>query len=219
MSTIGILRHCEQFYFLQEEHLDLVSLGSSVEEEDSPLAFLEKVYLFRERVEKFTRRPLPSVLSLSVTPRAPEYLQQHWPSVTIGSLEEAPVPKVCSCAKCGSVWAGAETEGGEDPSDGRLQDLQPELRLTSPVVLFVLLLLLLLVVLWINPGGGASLCFSLVSRFGQLVHGLGSELITAVADTAGSAYVAMEVAVEGWRSDFSSGFQQLVLLFKTLTSR
>uniref|UniRef100_A0A4W6BU50 Tripartite motif containing 59 n=1 Tax=Lates calcarifer TaxID=8187 RepID=A0A4W6BU50_LATCA len=78
---------------LQEEQLDLVSLGSSVEEEDSPLVFLEKAHLFRERVEEFIKTPLPSVLNLSVNPRAAEYLQQHWPAVTIGSLEEAPIPK------------------------------------------------------------------------------------------------------------------------------
>uniref|UniRef100_A0A3Q1IPV5 Tripartite motif-containing protein 59 n=1 Tax=Anabas testudineus TaxID=64144 RepID=A0A3Q1IPV5_ANATE len=56
---------------LQEEQLDLVSLGSSVEEEeDSPLVFLEKVHVFRERVEEFIKTPLPSVINLSITPRA-----------------------------------------------------------------------------------------------------------------------------------------------------
>uniref|UniRef100_A0A3B5LZV2 Tripartite motif containing 59 n=1 Tax=Xiphophorus couchianus TaxID=32473 RepID=A0A3B5LZV2_9TELE len=79
---------------LQEEQLDLVSLGSSVEEEDSPLVFLEKVHQFRDRVEKFIRTPLPSGINLSVTPRAAAYLQQNWPAVTISSLEQAPVPKL-----------------------------------------------------------------------------------------------------------------------------
>uniref|UniRef100_A0A3Q0SDE6 Tripartite motif containing 59 n=1 Tax=Amphilophus citrinellus TaxID=61819 RepID=A0A3Q0SDE6_AMPCI len=69
---------------LQEEQLDLVSLGSSVEEENSPLVFLEKVHLFRERVEEFIKTPLPSVTNLSVTPRAADYLQHHWSAVTIG---------------------------------------------------------------------------------------------------------------------------------------
>uniref|UniRef100_A0A665U7F3 Tripartite motif containing 59 n=1 Tax=Echeneis naucrates TaxID=173247 RepID=A0A665U7F3_ECHNA len=60
---------------LQEEQLDLVSLGSSVEEEDSPLVFLEKVHLLRERVEEFLKSPLPSVINLSVSPRATKCLQ------------------------------------------------------------------------------------------------------------------------------------------------
>ncbi|KAM7413009.1 hypothetical protein PAMA_020409 [Pampus argenteus] len=198
---------------LQEEQLDLVSLGSSVEDEDSPLVFLEKVHLFRERVEEFIETPLPSVINLSVTPRAAEYLQQHWPAVTIGSLEEAPVPRVGCCARC-----GAEAEAERSQSDSWVQELQP----TSAVVLLGLLLLLLVVVLWVNPVGGASLGFSLLSRFSQLVHGLSSELIVSVLDGAGSAYTVMEAAVERWSSQLSlageKAFQQLTVLFKTLTS-
>lgn len=201
---------------LQEEQLDLVSLGSSVEEEDSPLVFLEKVHQFRERVEEFITTPLPSVINLSVTPRAAEFLQQHWPAVTIGSLEEAPVPKVSCCTRCGSVEAAVEAEAGGDQSD-----LWSELRPTSSVVL--LGLLLLLAALWVNPVGGASLGFSLVSRFSQLVHGLSSELITSVCDTAGSTYAVMEAAVERWSSQLSTvaenAVQQVTALFKTLTSQ
>lgn len=203
---------------LQEEQLDLVSLGSSVEEEDSLLIFLEKLHLFRERMEEFIKTPLPSVTNLSITPRAAEYLQQQWASVTIGSLEEAPVPKVCCCARCGSV----ETKAGGDQSDSGVQDLWCELQPTSSVVLLGLLLLLLLALLWVNPVGGASLGFSLLSRVSQLVHGLSSELITCVWDTAGLAYTVMQAAVDRWSSQLSSvgekAFKQLAAWFKTLTS-
>lgn len=195
-----------------------MSLGSSVEEEDSPLVFLEKVHEFRERVEEFITVPLPSVINLSVTPRAAEYLQQHWPAVTIGSLEEAPVPRVYCCSRCG----GLEAEAERGPSHSRVQDLWFELQPTSSAVLLGLLLLLLLAVLWVNPVGGASLGFSLLSRFSQLVHGLSSELITCAWESAGSAYAVMEAAVERWSSQLSSagekGFQQITALFKTLTS-
>lgn len=191
-------------------------MGSSVEEEDSPLVFLEKVHQFRERVEEFIKAPLPSVVNLSVTPRAAEYLQQHWPAVTVGSLEEAPVPRVCCCTRCGGVEV--ETERGQ--SDGWVQCLWLELQPTLSVVL--LGLLLLLAALWVNPVGGASLGFSLLSRFSQLVHGLSSELMASAWDLAGSAYTLMEAAVERWSSQLSSAgektFQQLTALFKTLTS-
>ncbi|XP_070762465.1 tripartite motif-containing protein 59 [Enoplosus armatus] len=208
---------------LQEEQLDLVSLGSSVEEEDSPLVFLEQVHLFRERVEEFIKTPLPAVMSLSVTPRAAEHLQQHWPAVTIGSLEEAPVPKVCCCARCGGVEAGVETEAGRDQSECWVQDMWCQLQPTSSsVVLLGLLLLLLLAVLWVNPVGGASLGFSLLSQFSQLVHGLSSELITSVCDAVGSVYTVMEATAERWSSHLSSvgekAVQQMAALFKTLTS-
>lgn len=200
---------------LQEEQLDLVSLGSSVEEEDSPLVFLEKVHLFSERVEEFIATPLPSMINFTITPRAAEYLQQHWPAVTIGSLEEAPVPKLCCSSRCGVVEADVEAEAGRDQSDSRVQDLWCELRPTTSVVL--LGLLLLLVLLWVNPVGGASLGFSLVSRFSQIVHGLSSELITSVWDIAGSVYTVMEGTVERWSSYFSSlsakASQQLAALF------
>ncbi|XP_034404762.1 tripartite motif-containing protein 59 isoform X2 [Cyclopterus lumpus] len=188
---------------LQEEQMDLVSLGSSVEEEDSPLIFLEQVHLFRERVEEFIKTPLPSVINLSVTPRAAEHLQRHWPAVTIGSLEDAPVPTVCCCARCGGVEAGVETEAGRrDQSDSRGPRLWWELQPTLPVMLLGLLLLTLL--LWVNPVGGASLGFSLLAQFSQLVHGLSSELITSVWDTAGSACTVLEAAVERWSSRLSS---------------
>uniref|UniRef100_A0A3Q3BDL3 Tripartite motif containing 59 n=1 Tax=Kryptolebias marmoratus TaxID=37003 RepID=A0A3Q3BDL3_KRYMA len=63
---------------LQEEQLDLVSLGSSLEDEDSPLVFLEKVHSFRERVERFLDTPLPSAIDLAVTPRTAKWLSASW---------------------------------------------------------------------------------------------------------------------------------------------
>ncbi|XP_034723725.1 tripartite motif-containing protein 59 [Etheostoma cragini] len=206
---------------LQEEQLDLVSLGSSVEEEDSPLVFLEQVHLFRERVEEFVKTPLPSVINLSVTPRAAEHLQQHWPAVTIGSLEEAPVPKVCCCARCGCVETGVEAGEGADAGRGQSGSWVHKLWPASSVVLAGGLLLLLVAALWVNPVGGASLGFSLLSQLSQLVHGLSSDLVTSLWDTVRAEHAVMEATVERWSSHLSSvgekAFQQLAALFKTLT--
>ncbi|XP_037323779.2 tripartite motif-containing protein 59 isoform X1 [Pungitius pungitius] len=190
---------------LQEEQLDLVSLGSSVEEEDSPLVFLEEVHVFRERVEEFIKTPLPSVLNLSLTPRAAEHLQQHWPAVTIGSLEDAPVPTVCCCSRCG---AAAEADaGGSDGTDGWARR----------VLLLGLLLLLAAAAMWVEPDG-----LSLLSHWSQLVHELSSELMMSVCQTAESAQAVLQAAVDGWRSRLSSvgeeASQQLAALFKSLTS-
>ncbi|XP_061917992.1 tripartite motif-containing protein 59 isoform X3 [Entelurus aequoreus] len=117
---------------LQEEQVELVSLASSIEEEELPLVFLEKVHQFRERVDKFTKASLPSVLSLSITPRAADYLQQHWPAITLASLEEAPVPKVCCCVRCGNM-------DHLPASEGSVRDL-----CFRPAILVIFLLLLLL---------------------------------------------------------------------------
>lgn len=192
---------------LQEEQLDLVSLGSSVEEEESPLVFLEKVHQFRDRVEKFIETPLPSGISLSVTPRAAAYLQQNWPAVTIGSLEQAPVPKLCCCSRCS---AGTETEAAQPVRagwDGGHQ-LQPH---TASLVLLGLLLLLLAVALWANPDGGASL-----SHFFQA---LSSDLAQSICGRLASEWAT----VRAWSSQLSvfrdQVLQQLAAIFETLTSR
>ncbi|XP_068174090.1 tripartite motif-containing protein 59 [Antennarius striatus] len=187
---------------LQEEQIDLVSLGSSVEEEESPLVFLEKVHLFRERVEEFITAPLPSAINLSVTPRAAEYLQQHWPAVTIGSLDRAPVPTMCCCSRCGRVEAGAEAAGG--PPDSWMERPWADLRPTVTVVLLALMPLLLLAVLWVSPVWGDTYSFYLVSRFGEAVLDLSGELMASVGNAAGSAYAAMESALHTWSSHLFS---------------
>ncbi|KAM8902424.1 tripartite motif-containing protein 59 isoform 1-T2 [Spinachia spinachia] len=186
---------------LQEEHLDLVSLGSSVEEEDSPLVFLEQVHMFRERVEEFIKTPVPSVINLSLAPRAAQHLQQHWPAVTIGSLEEAPVPTVCCCSR------------HRDRIDGRARCRRREQLLP---LLLLLLLLAAVAATWVEPVG-----FSVLSKLGQ-IHGLSSELMMSVSETAGSVFAVLQAAVDGWSSRLSSvseeASQQLAALFKSLKS-
>ncbi|KAM4742365.1 tripartite motif-containing protein 59 isoform 1-T2 [Anableps anableps] len=204
---------------LQEEQLDLVSLGSSVEEEDSPLVFLEKVHQFRDRVEKFIKTPLPSGINLSVTPRAAVYLQKNWPAVTISSLEQAPVPKLCCCTRC---CGRTETEGEAAQPVRAAWDRWRQLQPTASVVLLGLLLLLL-AALWANPVGGASLGFSLLSRLSRLVQGVSGDLVSSVWDTLAAECAAVGAVVQGWSSQlsvFRDGFsQQVAALFKTLTSR
>ncbi|XP_038817916.1 tripartite motif-containing protein 59 [Salvelinus namaycush] len=204
---------------LQEEQLDLLSLGSAVEDEDSPLVFLEKVYLFRERVEALVNATLPEVTSLAITPRAAEYLEQHWVGVTIGGLEEGPVPRVCCCAKPTILKTVLRTEAGSQPG-GWVHDLWQQLHPTPPVVLLGLLLLLAAV--WVNPVGGASLGFSLLSQLSQVVHGLSSELTTSLWETTGFLYAQTGEVVWRYSSALSTlgenTYQKLASLYKTLSS-
>ncbi|XP_064840745.1 tripartite motif-containing protein 59 [Oncorhynchus masou masou] len=204
---------------MQEEQLDLLSLGSAVEDEDSPLVFLEKVYLFRERVEALVNATLPEVTSLAITPRAAEYLEQHWVGVTIGGLEEGPVPRVCCCAKPTILEMVLRTETGSQPG-GWVHDLWQQLHPTPPVVL--LGMLLLLVAVWVNPVGGASLGFSLLSQLSQMVHGLSSELTTSLWEKTGFLYAQTGEVVWRYSSALSTlgenTYQQLASLYKTLSS-
>lgn len=178
-----------------------MSLGSSVEDEDSPLVFLEKVHQLRERVAEFMEAPLPSPMNLCVSPRAAQYLQQNWPAVTVRSLEDAPVPKVSCCSRCGGGDPEARSGSERRWCDGAVQEHQP---LSSAAAVGVLLLLLLLTALWANPVGGATLGFSLLSHLSQLVHGLSSELLSCVRDSVGSGYAAMQAAVETWGAHLCS---------------
>lgn len=194
----------------------MVSFGSSVEAEESPLVFLEKVHLFRERVEEVTASPLPSVVNLALTPRAADFLQQRWASISIGDLEEAPVPKVCCCARCGSVGTAAETETGGDETDS--QDQQSKLGTISLVGLLGLLVVLL-GLLWAGPVERFSLDFS---QIGQLVHSLSSATMTWFCDMAQFSNAAIESGVGIWGSYLSAvsqkSLQHLAVLFNALTS-
>uniref|UniRef100_A0A8C6WL19 Tripartite motif containing 59 n=1 Tax=Neogobius melanostomus TaxID=47308 RepID=A0A8C6WL19_9GOBI len=131
---------------------------------DSALVFLDKVHVFKERVEEFIQTPLPSVLSLSVSPRAADYLHTHWPAVTISSLDEAPVPKISCCTRCHS----------------KQHSVRPAswFHYVGPIVL-----VFLLIALWGYPLDGL-LDFSQLSSIAQVVHSMSSELITSVWSSA-----------------------------------
>lgn len=192
-----------------------MSVGSSMEDEESPLAFLEKVHLFREQVEEFTSRPLPSPIKLSVSPQAAHFLRQHWASVTVGRLEEAPVPRLGFCTNCGRTGSDVEEVGAalvEQPGGwarGRWRHL-------LPTAAAVLLLLLLAVVVWVDQVGGTSLGFSLASCFSQLLHSLSSDLVSSLWDSADSACSVIAAAAERWSSHLVSECRALFHLLPVL---
>ncbi|XP_004075679.1 tripartite motif-containing protein 59 [Oryzias latipes] len=194
---------------LQEEQLELMSLGSSVEEEEeSPLAFLEKVHLFRERVDKFLKAPLPHAIKLSVTPRAADYLQQHWPPLTIGALEEAPVPAVCCCTRRGSAEAAAA-----DGSAAAARVSWPDQLLAVSAFLVTLLL----TAVWLNPLGRAGW-----PHFGQLVHSQTGDFLASVEEGVMWAWTTTGVTLHGWSSQLSllrdQVFQVMAAFFETPSS-
>ncbi|XP_023662981.1 tripartite motif-containing protein 59 [Paramormyrops kingsleyae] len=137
-AASGELQHAydpliEKLKDMKEEQLDLISYSTAVEGEESPLAFLEKVHIFRERVEALIRAPLPRPTVLSTHPRAAEFLEQHWAGVTVADLEQGPIPQITCCVQgCG------QKEG--PPSTWP--------QLAPPVPSTVLLVLLLSIVLF-----------------------------------------------------------------------
>uniref|UniRef100_A0A673ZJB9 Tripartite motif containing 59 n=1 Tax=Salmo trutta TaxID=8032 RepID=A0A673ZJB9_SALTR len=157
---------------VEEEQLDLLSLGSAVEDEDSPLVLLEKFYLFWE-VEALVNPPLPKVL-----------LHLHLSHLADVVLREI---------------------AGELAKDGTFKSWAHDL------------LLQLLLAVWVNPVGGASLGFSLLSKLSQMLHGLRSELTASLWETAGFLY-AQTVEVQLFSTLGENTFQQLAS-FKLMTER
>lgn len=195
---------------MQEEQLDLVSLGSSVEEEDCPLVFLDQVHLFRERVEVLMDAPLPSTVALSISPRAADYLQHHWPVVTIGRLDEAPIPRVCCCVGC-DQGAGLGAESADVQTAGTTvldpEDVRPPLRKLVEGGL-LLLLLIVLAACWVNLVAGPSQALS------QLV-GLSSELSTPVVEVAAEVHKQMLKTTEEFLRFVEDLFMQVAAFLET----
>ncbi|KAL7851541.1 hypothetical protein AOLI_G00218970 [Acnodon oligacanthus] len=155
----------EKLKDMKEEQLDLISVSSCVGEEESPLGFLEKVHHLRERVNTLTQTALPEVPLLYISPRAGDFLGEHWANVTIGRLEDGPIPKVSCSVK------GCSTKGAPLSTRQAWFWFQP-----STAAVFLLMLLMLLLLLWFNPVGGASLGFSILSQISQTVKSLAAEL-------------------------------------------
>ncbi|XP_073673983.1 tripartite motif-containing protein 59 [Garra rufa] len=91
----------QQVKDMQEEHSELVSLSSGVDQEECPLVYLEKVHQLRERVNALIQTPLPEVPSLHVSPRAERFFEERWSDVSVRGLKDAPLPEIsCHTHKC-----------------------------------------------------------------------------------------------------------------------
>ncbi|RXN10881.1 tripartite motif-containing 59 [Labeo rohita] len=161
----------QQVKDMQEEHSELTSLSSGVENEDCPLAYLEKAHELRERVNALIQTPLPEVPSLHVAPRAERFFEEHWADVSIRGLRDAPVPEIsCHTHRClmSSAQAADRT---------RLRRLQ-----SSPSSVVLLLLVLLLTALCLHSACGSALGFSglchimesVSSELSQPLHKMGT---------------------------------------------
>ncbi|XP_033884416.3 tripartite motif-containing protein 59-like [Acipenser ruthenus] len=123
----------EKLKDIREEQLDLISYSTAVEEEESPLVFLEKIHTFRGRVAALTKSCLPNVVPLEIYPRAEDFLKQTWSGITIGKLDKVPIPNINCC----SVWC---TRRIVDKNLNRLWG--SFINLWNPFVLLIFFLLL-----------------------------------------------------------------------------
>lgn len=166
----------EKLKDMKEEQPELISLISSISENESALAFLEKVRHLRERVDALIQTELPEVPTLHISPRLEEFLEEHWANVTVGKLEDGPVPKI-SCHIKGHA----------------VKQPQPALTWTRTlnrtltVVAFLTVLLFFLLV-WLNTVSGATLsqishtAASLAHELSLPLHGSGTFLYCLLQD-------------------------------------
>lgn len=165
----------EKLKDLKEEQLELVSIVSSISEDESALVFLEKVNHLRERVDALTQAELPEVPTLHISPCLEEFLEEHWVNVTIGRLEDGPVPKI-SC----HVKRHCDKEAQSELAQKRT--------FKSWTVMAFLTVLLFLLLFWLNPVSGESLGFSNLSHITQAVVSLAHELTLLLHDSGTFLY-------------------------------
>ncbi|XP_043541844.1 tripartite motif-containing protein 59-like [Chiloscyllium plagiosum] len=82
---------------LKEEQHDLLTFSTYLEDEKDPLAFLEKVHLYRQRVNNLMKTQLPFIRPLNIQPRAAQFLTEKWSKVTVDHIKDAPVLEVKHC--------------------------------------------------------------------------------------------------------------------------
>ncbi|MCJ8744855.1 hypothetical protein PDJAM_G00123410 [Pangasius djambal] len=195
----------EKLKDMKEEQLELISIISSFSDNESALVFLEKVHHLRERVDALTHTELPEVPTLHISPRLEEFLEEHWANVTIGRLEDSPVPEI-SCQ--------VKRHTTEEPA---LAQKWMFMSLTAVAFLMVLLFLLLFC---LNPVIGASLGFSNVSQISQAVVSLAHELSLPLHGSGTFLYCLLHDLSLKFNSYISavgeSTYQHVAFFFKTL---
>ncbi|XP_078419899.1 tripartite motif-containing protein 59 isoform X2 [Cetorhinus maximus] len=82
---------------LKEEQHDLLAFSTYLGDENDPLAFLEKIHIYRQRVNTLMKTQLPFIRLLNIQPRAGQFLMQKWSKVTLDHIEDAPIPQVKHC--------------------------------------------------------------------------------------------------------------------------
>ncbi|KAM4771125.1 tripartite motif-containing protein 59 [Rhinophrynus dorsalis] len=83
----------EEMKQIEDEELDLISLSSSTQKEESPLAFLENIYSIHQRMKALKRKELISVHPVEVYPRLGKILQEEWLKTNAGEIHLKPIPK------------------------------------------------------------------------------------------------------------------------------
>uniref|UniRef100_A0A8D0LCA7 Tripartite motif-containing protein 59 n=1 Tax=Sphenodon punctatus TaxID=8508 RepID=A0A8D0LCA7_SPHPU len=103
----------EKMKGIREQQLELMSLNTSIQEEESPLIFLEKVDDVRQRVKALKQKQLPDIKPVEVYPRIGQQLKDVWSKTEIGQINKILTPKIKLISKGKVCSKGCEKDGGQ----------------------------------------------------------------------------------------------------------
>ncbi|NXY37680.1 TRI59 protein, partial [Pomatorhinus ruficollis] len=130
----------EEVEKMKVEESELKELYSAVQEEESPLLFLEKLDGLQRRLQALRQKPLPEPEPVEIHPRMENVLQDTWAKTELGLVHRLHTPKLqlAPQSQCfgeqvsAALWAvGAEIQAA----------------LTAPNVLLLILIMLLVLCL------------------------------------------------------------------------
>lgn len=98
---------------IREEQLELMSLNTSIQKEESPLIFLENVGDMHLRIKALKQKQLPDVKPVEIYPRIGHLLKDVWSKTEIGQINKILTPKIKLIPKRKFHSKGSGKEGRE----------------------------------------------------------------------------------------------------------
>ncbi|XP_073435066.1 tripartite motif-containing protein 59 [Dendrobates tinctorius] len=83
----------EKMRQIQDEELDLVSMSSSAQMEDSPLVYLETIHDIQQRMVALKKQQLHPIHTVEIYPRVGQILNDVWVKTNTGDVSLLPIPK------------------------------------------------------------------------------------------------------------------------------
>ncbi|XP_051482418.1 tripartite motif-containing protein 59 [Apus apus] len=128
----------EKLKKIRGEQLELMSLNTSIQKEESPLVFLEKVNDLHQRVRALKQKQLPDVKPVEIHPRIGHLLKDVWSKTEIRQINKLLTPKIELIPKRKLHSKGSGKEGR------RPKELLQAVNPLAGLLLFVLLVVTLI---------------------------------------------------------------------------
>ncbi|NXD80612.1 TRI59 protein, partial [Halcyon senegalensis] len=151
---------------IREEQLELMSLNTDIQKEESPLAFLGTVGHLQQRVKALKEKQLPDVKPMEIYPRMGHLLKEVWSKTEVGCINKILPPKIKLIPErkiCG--------KGGGKEAKGR--ELKELLQAVDPFVVLLLFIVAVVTVLSLHKPFSSAVTRAApacISEFSLLVY-------------------------------------------------